>query len=92
MAFVYMIELARPLGTERHQARYYLGSCKNLNRRMAQHRSGKGAAMLRFANEKGIKYWVCKFSTLPTEAEARQLERKLKARKNHASLLSKVWT
>lgn len=91
MAFVYLIELAKPLGNEKHRAQYYMGSCKNLTQRMKQHRAGTGAAMLRHCNENGIGYWVIKFATVRTEQEARQLERKLKARKNHRSLLLKPW-
>lgn len=91
MAVVYLIELATPLGTEKHRAQYYLGSCRNLNQRMKQHRAGTGAAMLRYCNEHGIGYWVIKFATVHTEQEARQLERKLKARKNHRSLLTRPW-
>ena len=91
MAFVYLIELAKPLGNAKHRAQYYLGSCKNLNQRMKQHRAGTGAAMLRYCNEQGIGYWVIKFATVHTEQEARLLERKLKARKNHRFLIHRTW-
>lgn len=87
--FVYLIKLDRPLGTPKHCARYYLGSTSDLNRRMQQHRAGRGAAMLRAANEKGIPYRVCRLWSVPTLAEARLLELKLKARKNHALLLKR---
>ncbi|MBF2074551.1 MAG: GIY-YIG nuclease family protein [Synechococcales cyanobacterium C42_A2020_086] len=86
-----MIELSRPLGSAKHQARYYLGSCIDLKKRMEQHQSGNGAAMLRAANQQGITYQVCKSLRPATATEARRLERKLKAHKNHKSLLTKDW-
>lgn len=45
----YLIELSRPLGNEKHQARYYLGSCANLKKRFQQHLQGSGAAFTRAA-------------------------------------------
>ncbi len=36
----YLLELDRPLGNEKHQARYYLGSCANLKKRFQQHLRG----------------------------------------------------
>ncbi|MEH1826739.1 MAG: GIY-YIG nuclease family protein [Nostoc sp.] len=50
----YMIELSRPLGNEKHQARYYLGSCANLKKRFQQHLQGSGAAFTRAAIKRGI--------------------------------------
>jgi siroheme synthase len=58
---------------------------------MEQHRSGRGAAMLRAANEQGIEYEIIKVVTLPTSHQARLLEVRLKARKNHRSLLTLDW-
>lgn len=49
-----MIELSRPLGNEKHQARYYLGSCANLKKRFQQHLQGSGAAFTRAAIKRGI--------------------------------------
>jgi putative endonuclease len=92
MGWVYMIRLSAPLGTPKHFARYYLGSTHNLKQRMKHHRSGQGAKMLAAATERGIAFRVIKFVEVPTLREARQLERKLKARKNHRSLLSQDWS
>ncbi|MBE9182457.1 GIY-YIG nuclease family protein [Oculatella sp. LEGE 06141] len=88
--FVYLLELARPLGNHRHCARYYLGSTNNLNRRLTQHRSGDrliGSAFTAAAVERGIQFQVVKFWYCNSFVEARFLERRLKRRKNHAKLL-----
>jgi putative endonuclease len=82
---VYLIELARPLGTDRHQARFYVGFCgeNRLLQRLAEHKAGRGAAMLRAANERGIHYDV--IMTWP--GGTRKLERTFKRRKCHRRLL-----
>lgn len=90
--FVYLIKLDRPLGTDKHQARYYLGSTNNLKRRMHEHRSSIGAAMLRAANERGIGYEIIKWVWVEDQTVARLLECRLKAMKNHALLVDRDWT
>jgi predicted GIY-YIG superfamily endonuclease len=89
--FVYLIRLAKPLGNLKHKAWFYLGSTIDLDNRMEQHRSGRGAAMLRAANEQGIEYEIIKVVTLPSSHQARLLEVRLKSRKNHRSLLTLDW-
>lgn len=91
MAYVYLIRLASPLGSEKKQALYYLGSTVRLLERFYQHKQGTGARMLAAANDRGIPFWICKFVELPTVAEARALERKLKRRKNHKRLAVANW-
>lgn len=91
-AFVYLIKISGFLGNpETHIAKYYLGSCLNLKQRMAQHRSGHGAAILRACNERGIGYRIIKIHVCPDEATARELELKLKAYKNHQTILDADW-
>lgn len=92
MGYVYLVLLSSPLGSDRHQARFYLGSALNLDKRIRQHRSGQGSAMLRAANQKGIDYEIIKSLQLPTAAAARKLERRLKRRKRNAELLELDWT
>ncbi len=93
MGFVYCVALAFPLGTIGGKtAKYYIGSCKNLKQRMAQHRSGKGSAMLRAANERGINYQIVKLQICETEAQARALEKKLKRFKDNRYVLSRDWS
>jgi predicted GIY-YIG superfamily endonuclease len=84
---VYLIQRARPLGTIRHQAQYYLGYCAEdrILERLAEHRAGRGSAMLRAANERGIHYDVIR--TWP--GGTRKLERKFKNRKNHRQLINR---
>jgi len=86
----YMIELSRPLGNEKHQARYYLGSCANLKKRFQQHLQGSGAAFTRAAIERGIEFKIVHIWKTSSKQEARQLEIQLKRYKNHAQLLRRV--
>ena len=76
---VYILEFDRPLGTAKHQARFYIGSCRDdlLDSRMEAHRTGAGAAITRAAALRGIGFKVV--ATLPG---GRQEERKLKSQKN----------
>lgn len=83
----YLLKLSAPLGTEKHSARYYLGSCANLNKRLKQHKQGTAAAFTRAARDRGIFFEVVRVWATETLQEARQLERKLKKQKNHARLL-----
>lgn len=57
---IYILMLSRPLGSSHPlgQAGFYLGYCEDgrLVERMAEHRAGRGAAMLRACNEQGITY------------------------------------
>jgi predicted GIY-YIG superfamily endonuclease len=91
MGYTYLIRLSAPLGTPKHFAQYYVGSTHNLKARMEQHRSGHGAKMLAAAAQRGIEFKIIKWLELPTIREARVLERKLKARKNHRGLLGIDW-
>lgn len=86
----YLLELDRPLGNEKHQARYYLGSCANLKKRFQQHLLGTGAAFTRAAVERGIQFKIVHIWRTSTKQEARQLEIKLKRQKNHAQLLRRA--
>lgn len=83
----YLLKLSTPLGTEKHSAQYYLGSCSNLIKRLKQHKEGKAAAFTRAAVEKGICFEVVCIWVVNTVQEARQLEIQLKKYKNHAKLL-----
>lgn len=89
--YVYLIRLASPLGTDRKQASYYLGSTTKLLERFYQHKRGEGAKMLAAAVDRGISFWICKYLELPTEWEARQLEKRLKRLKNHKRLINSDW-
>lgn len=81
---VYFIKLERPIGNPSNPhglAEWYCGSTNNLKRRIAQHLSGSGAALLRAANERGIK-WEVKL-VIPGDF---QKEIEIKKRKN-----TKAW-
>ncbi len=83
--FVYIIELDAPLGSAKHQARYYVGWALSIEARLAEHRSGNGAAMLRAANERGIGYRIV--ASFPG---SRDDERKIKRQKNTPRIVRKL--
>ncbi|MDX2212592.1 MAG: GIY-YIG nuclease family protein [Oculatellaceae cyanobacterium bins.114] len=93
MAYLYMVKLSRPLGTSQHQASLYLGSCIDINQRMREHNSGRGAKMLKVAGEQGIPYHLCRLLEVPTSQDARRLEAKYKRWKNNARVMNcrKLW-
>jgi len=63
-------------------AGHYLGSAADLDIRLAQHRSGTGARLTQVIKELGISYRVAAVWPTATTFEARELERRLKRRKN----------
>ena len=94
MAYLYMVKLSRPLGTDQHRADLYFGSCKDINQRMLEHNRGRGAAFLRAAIARQISYSLIRLREVPTEREARQLERKYKRWHNNAKVMNchKLWS
>jgi len=71
---VYLIHFDAPLA----HARHYVGWASNLSGRLAHHRKGSGARLMRAVNEAGITW-----SVVRTWQEAdRNFERKLKNQKN----------
>ncbi len=86
---VYVIKLARPLGNlanKRSAARYYVGwTERDPKRRLAGHRAGFGAKMLRAAAERGIRFRI--IAVLPG---TKRLERRIKDYHNTPELV-RVW-
>jgi predicted GIY-YIG superfamily endonuclease len=80
MGTVYLIHL----GTKFHHAQHYIGWASNVAGRLYHHRKGTGARFLAAVNQAGISYEIVR--EWPGD---KQLERKLKNRKN-ASLLCPV--
>src|ERR1700682_3109572 len=74
---VYLIHLAQPY----HHARHYLGCTHDLTNRVAQHRQGTGAKLLRAVSRAGIP-----FDVVRTWDGYRPEELQLKARKNAPKL------
>ncbi len=52
--FIYVLEFSKPLGNERHSARYYVGWARDVETRVNHHRKGSGAAITRAAAAAGI--------------------------------------
>lgn len=65
-------------------AQHYLGSTKDLSRRMAEHGTGRGARLLQVLNENGIGYELVR-----TWDGGFDLEIALKKRKNASQLCPK---
>jgi predicted GIY-YIG superfamily endonuclease len=80
--YVYIIQLERPMGSTRHSARFYIGWAKNIDTRLADHRAGRGSAMLRAAVERGIRFDIVAY--MPGD---KSLERWLKNKKNGKAAL-----
>ncbi|HUV88168.1 MAG TPA: endonuclease [Anaerolineae bacterium] len=74
---VYLLHFQEPY----KHARHYLGFCKDLTARLEQHRNGTGARLLSVVQAAGISWIVAR-----TWDGGRDLERRLKARKNSPKL------
>lgn len=70
---VYLLHLDTPIA----HAKHYLGSAQDLPARLARHRAGNGARLLEVAHERGITFTLAR-----TWDGGRELERRLKRRKN----------
>ena len=79
--FCYLIELEKPLGSDAHSARYYLGWAADPYARLNHHRKGNGSAMLRAAVERGIR-----FDLVAVIPGTRADERRYKKQHHHARL------
>lgn len=84
---IYILEFSQPLGSARHQAKYYIGSCRDdlLEDRLNLHRTGQGACITRAAVERGFRLELV--ATLPG---GRKEERKLKQQKNTPRIVRKL--
>ncbi|MCA0453397.1 MAG: endonuclease [Chloroflexi bacterium] len=84
---IYIIQFERPLGNDRHSARYYIGWCEDgkSHERLKAHQRGNGAAITRAANALGIKYHI--ICTLEGD---RNTERLLKRMKNTPRILRQI--
>lgn len=80
----YLIHFERPIGNPDNphgQAQHYIGCTENLKKRIDQHRFGRSASIVRAFYAAGIKFKVAR-----TWEGGRDLERKLKNRKNAKKL------
>jgi len=79
---VYMLTFP-PIGTGRHQARFYIGYCaddRDPYDRLAEHRAGRGAAITRAVVRVHGPDALLLLWALPGD---RRLERRLKRQRNH---------
>jgi len=75
---VYVLKFTPAVGNERHRARYYVGWTRNLDKRLKQHRGGRGSAISRAAVKQGCEIEVVLF--IPNAG--RDMERVIKQSKN----------
>jgi hypothetical protein len=80
MTTVYLLHFERSIGNQDNphgRAQHYLGSADNLAARLERHRLGNGSKLMAAVAQAGIN-WLC----VRTWEGDRDLERRLKARKN----------
>jgi putative endonuclease len=83
---MYLLKFTAPLGSPRHTARYYLGhTSRRLDKRLAEHRNGEGAAITRAAVER-VPVHIEPFTLVWAVRGDRADERTLKSRKRHSDL------
>ncbi len=76
---VYLIHFARPI-SDKHSCQHYIGyTSLSGKKRLAVHKSGRGARLTQVANERGIDYKIVR---MWRKSGTRSLERKLKNYKN----------
>ena len=81
---VYLLHFSRPIGNPantRGQAQHYIGSAEDLEARLQEHRSGRGAKITAYLAASGID-WKC----VRIWDGGRRQEKKLKARHNATRL------
>jgi len=92
---IYILHFDRPYWKT---AQHYVGyTSRPLEKRMVEHRSGKGAKICRYAMEHGIGFQVVHTEEFPTRSEARKRELQLKRERNlrrHCGLcqMAAAWT
>ena len=74
---IYLLHFSQPY----QHARHYLGWTRDLEVRLAQHRSGQGARLMEVVRDAGLT-----FDLVRTWTGDRYLERRLKHRGGHARL------
>jgi predicted GIY-YIG superfamily endonuclease len=76
---VYILKFEQPIGSQRHQAQFYIGYCEpgRLDQRLQEHAAGIGAAITRAICQRGIGFEMV--ASFPGD---RTLERRLKRQKN----------
>lgn len=77
---VYLLHFSRPISPN-HTAQHYLGSTQDLDRRIAEHASGRGARLCEVAAERRITFQVAR-----TWPGGWVEERRLKRRHNSPQL------
>lgn len=77
MALIYLLHFSKPI-SDNHTTQHYIGYTNSLKRRLAEHKSGRGARLVEVAQERGIEFEVSRTWSKGTRAK----ERKLKNLKN----------
>jgi hypothetical protein len=68
----YLFHFERPFGTEKQQARHYLGWTQNLIARVNAHKEGRGSRLLYHVRKAGIPFYLVRvWNNVPFTTEAR---------------------
>lgn len=81
MTGCYLLHFRTPISPD-HTAQHYIGWAEDVDRRIAEHRAGRGARLTQVAKERGIDFAVVRI----WEHAERTTERKLKNRHNAPKL------
>ena len=79
---LYLLHLSAPVS---NRFQHYVGITSDLDRRMRQHRSGRGAGLLKKATAQGIDFVVVVNEDWQTRQEALRRERQIKKGGNYAA-------
>lgn len=88
-SWCYLIHFDRRIGNlenRRATAQHYIGFTCDLQGRLADHRAGNGAAIMRAVSEQGIPWHLARLWKCGTPKEGYLLEKRLKARKDAPAL------
>lgn len=75
-SFCYLLHFARPI-SDKHTCQHYLGSADDVDARLREHLTGRGARLTQVALERGIDFEIVRVWRAEP-GQGRQLERKLK--------------
>lgn len=80
---VYLIHFETAYETNGKRAQHYLGFASNLPRRLDQHATGHGSALMAAVEKRGIDWYCVRTWAAPSFSEGFALEKKLKLQRNH---------
>ena len=80
MSTVYLLHFWKPIAPGKHTCQHYCGSTDNLDRRIEEHRAGRGARFTEVAKERGIEFSVARVWDSAGETLSAELKRARRGR------------